>query len=184
MDFRDLNYVIALARYGTIVTAAKSLYISQPSLTKFLQNLEHDVGVPLFNRVGKQYQLTYAGKRYVEKAERILDLKRQLDREMAEIAREDQGLLRVAFPLVRGSYILPNVLPAFHQLHPHVRVEVQEMDSSRLQSMLLQGDIDLAIFSQREIDSRLHYEPIAEEEYVLILPPGHPLIQTAHRGKQ
>ena len=184
MDFRDLNYVIALARYGTIVTAAKSLYISQPSLTKFLQNLEHDVGVPLFNRVGKQYQLTYAGKRYVEKAERILDLKRQLDREMAEIAREDQGLLRVAFPLVRGSYILPNVLPAFHQLHPHVRVEVQEMDSSRLQSMLLQGDIDLAIFSQREVDSRLHYEPIAEEEYVLILPPGHPLIQMAHRGKQ
>ena len=61
MDFRDLNYVIALARYGTIVTAAKSLYISQPSLTKFLHNLEHDVGVPLFNRVGKQYQLTYAG---------------------------------------------------------------------------------------------------------------------------
>ena len=183
MDFRELNYVIALARHGTIVKAAKSLYISQPSLTKFLQNLESELGVPLFMRVGKKYQLTYAGERYVQTATRILDLKMHLDREMKEIAREDLGLLRVGFPLVRGSYILPNVLPAFHEMHPNVKVEVHEVDSVQLLTLLLESKIDVAIMSKAEMPKQIAFEEIAQEEYVLILQSGHPLGQAALRSK-
>ncbi len=58
MDFRQLQYVLAIAREGTILQAAKVLYISQPSLTKFLQGLEKEIGVPLFYRAGKRYRLT------------------------------------------------------------------------------------------------------------------------------
>ncbi|MDO5298761.1 MAG: LysR family transcriptional regulator [Clostridia bacterium] len=184
MNFRSLNYVIALARHKTIVKAAKSLYISQPTYTKFLQNLEREIGIPLFQRIGKEYHLTFAGERYVETANKILDLKNQLDRELMEIAREDQGLLRVAFPLVRGSYVLPYALPNFHKKYPNVQVEVVELDSNEIQEMLLQGDIDLAFFSNAGNNKTLRYESIAEEEYVLILPPDHPLCQnSARKGK-
>lgn len=184
MDFRSLQYVLALANHKTIVKAAKSLYISQPSFTKFLRNLEREIGVPLFERIGNQYQLTFAGERYVETAGKILDLKNQLDRELMEIARQDQGLLRIAFPLVRGSYVLPYALPNFHKVFPNIQVEVMELDSGRLQDMLLQGNIDVAFFSRTDSNKALQYEYVAEEEYVLILPSNHPLCQKAvKKGK-
>ena len=175
MDFRQLQYVLAIAREGTILQAAKALYISQPSLTKFLQGLEKEIGVPLFYRAGKRYRLTYAGERYVSTARRIMDLKTQLDRELLGIIRKDVGVLRVGFPLVRGSYILPYVLPRFHKSYPNIRVQVQEVDSKLLEPLLLQGDIDLAFFSHAGSDPAIEYTPIALEEYVLIISPRHPL---------
>lgn len=177
MDFRSLEYVIAVAREGTIVEAARSLYISQPSLTKYLHNLEAQLGVALFYRSGRKYWLTYAGERYVDIARKILDLKNQLDRELTEIVKNDVGLLRVAFPLVRGSYILPSVLPAFKKLYPRVKVSVIEADSLNLEHMLLQGEVDLAFFSRAVENPRLRHEAIAVEEYVLILAKNHPLVK-------
>lgn len=175
MDFRQMQYILAIAREGTILQAAKALYLSQPSLTKFLQSLEKEIGVPLFYRAGKRYRLTYAGERYVNTARKILDLKTQLDRELLEIVQKDVGVLRVGFPLVRGSYILPYVLPRFHKLYPHIKVRVQEVDSKLLEPLLRDGEIDLAFFSHAGKDARIEYQPVAEEEYVLILSPDHPL---------
>lgn len=182
MDFRELSYIIALAKHGTIVQAAKELYISQPSLSKFLQRKQKEIGVPLFERIGKQYRLTYAGERYVETSQRILDLKRQLDGEMYEITNSGHGRIRVAFPLTRGSYILPTVLPAYRKLYPNVKVEVREVDSEKIQGMVINGDTDVAIISQFKLDERLCYEVIAREELVMILQKGHPLAKKAKSG--
>ena len=63
MDFRDYTYVQMIAQYKTISRAADALYISQPSLSKFLQKLEEELGTPLFKRVNKQMYPTYAGER-------------------------------------------------------------------------------------------------------------------------
>ena len=78
MDFRDLSYVLAIARYQNITKAANSLYVTQPTLTKFLQNLEAELGQKLFRKLGHRFVLTYAGERYVEKAAEILNLKKEL----------------------------------------------------------------------------------------------------------
>ena len=75
MDYRDLKYVLAIAKYQNLTKAAEVLYIGQPTLSKFLVSLEHELGTPLFRKIGRRYILTYAGERYVEKAEEILRLK-------------------------------------------------------------------------------------------------------------
>ena len=62
MDFRDYTYVQGIAQWGNISKAAEALYISQPSLSKFLQKLEDQVGTPLFKRVNKRMIPTYAGE--------------------------------------------------------------------------------------------------------------------------
>ena len=80
MYFKDLSYVLAIARYQNITKAANSLYVTQPTLTKFLQNLEAELGQKLFRKLGHRFVLTYAGERYVEKASEILNLKKELDR--------------------------------------------------------------------------------------------------------
>ena len=75
MDFRDLSYVLAIAKYQNITKAAETLYVGQPALSKFLKSLEADIGQPLFRKLGNKYVLTYAGERYVEKASQILGMK-------------------------------------------------------------------------------------------------------------
>ena len=68
MDFRSLNFVMAIAKHQNITKAAEALYVGQPTLSKFLMTLEQELGVKLFRRLGNKYMLTYAGERYVEKA--------------------------------------------------------------------------------------------------------------------
>ena len=98
MDFRELSYITAIAKYQNITKAAESLYISQPTLSKFLKALEEDIGLKLFRRLGNRYVLTHAGECYLQKAEQILQLKNELDLELADIMKRDVGVLRVAFP--------------------------------------------------------------------------------------
>lgn len=76
VDFRDLSYVLAIAKYQNITKAADALYITQPTLTKFLQSLESQMGQKLFRKLGHRFVLTYAGERYVSKATEILNLKK------------------------------------------------------------------------------------------------------------
>ena len=68
MDFRELTYVMAIAKHKNITKAAESLYLTQPTLSKFLKALEEEVGQPLFRRLGNKYIPTYAGERYIERA--------------------------------------------------------------------------------------------------------------------
>lgn len=104
MDFKDLSYVIAIAKTQNITKAADMLYVTQPTLTKFLQNLEREMGQKLFKKLGNRFVLTYAGERYVAKATEILNLKKELDQEMGDIIRQNAGLLKIAFPTMRNLY--------------------------------------------------------------------------------
>ena len=169
MDFKDLSYVIAIAKTQNITKAADMLYVTQPTLTKFLQNLEREMGQKLFKKLGNRFVLTYAGERYVAKATEILNLKKELDQEMGDIIRQNAGLLKIAFPTMRGTYMLPCTLPIFRSLYPHVRLEIREAHSSLLEGMLLNGDADLAFFNLPVKNPDIDYQIISHEEVVLVL---------------
>ena len=179
MDFKDLSYVLAIAKYQNITKAAESLYITQPTLTKFLQGLERDLGQKLFKRLGNRYVLTYAGERYTAKAGEILNLKKELDLEMGDIIRNNAGSLKIAFPTMRGTYMLPCTLPIFNSLYPNVKLDILEAHSSQLEGMLQNGDADLAFFNLPVKSPNIDYEIIIHEEVVLVLSATHPL---AHAG--
>ncbi len=173
MDFKDLAYVIAIAEHQSITKAAGSLFVSQPTITKFLKKLEHDLRQQLFHKVGNKFLLTYAGKRYVEKANEILKLKKELDQEMADIIKSNVGELNIAFPAVRGTYMLPCALPVFKKRYPNVHINITEAPSSNLEQLLISGGTDLAFFNAPTKSPKIAYERIAVEEMVLILSKKH-----------
>lgn len=175
LDFRELSYIIAIARQQSVTKAARELFVSQPALSKFVQNQEKELGQRLFKRLGNKFMLTYAGERYVEHARKILLIKKELDQELSDIVRENIGELKIAFPIMRGTYMLPCSLPMFREKFPLVNVTVREADSSVLEDMLLLGDIDLAFFNLPIKSPDVDYEIISHEEVVLIMPPEHPL---------
>lgn len=169
MDFKDLTYVLAIAKYGSITRAADSLYLTQPTLSKFLKSLETELGQPLFRKLGNKYIPTYAGQRYMERAREILKIKHDLDQEMGDIIKNNEGILNVGFPAMRGTYMLPCTLPIFHSLYPNVRIALHEANSSELVKMILNGDIDLAFFNYVESDENLDYTVMSHEEVVLVM---------------
>ncbi len=180
MDFRELTYVLAIAKYQNLTRAAESLYVSQPTLSSFLISLEKELDLKLFRKLGHKYVLTYAGERYVDKARQILQLKTDLDVELADIIKRDVGVLNVAFPPMRCAYMLPHTLPAFQKLYPHVKVNIFEGHSSANDSRLLEGQVDIAFYSKpNTLHPQIEYHTLAREEMLVCLRKGHPLSRFA-----
>ena len=168
MDFRELTYVMAIAKHKNITKAAESLYLTQPTLSKFLKALEEEVGQPLFRRLGNKYIPTYAGERYIERAREILLLKKELDQEMGDIISRNEGVLKIGFPPMRGTYMLPCTLPIFRSLYPEVRIKIREEMSDVLVKLIQEGEIDLAFFNHFESDKNIDYTVMSNEELLLV----------------
>lgn len=183
MDFRELNYVLAIAEHQNITKAAEALYVSQPTLSKFLIALENDLGLKLFRRLGNKYVLTYAGERYVDYAARIRRQKADLDVELADILKNDVGVLNLAFARMRCTYMLPGTLPEFRRLYPNVKVNLYEGNSDENDRRLLDGQVDVAFYSRPATESTmLCYEPLDEEELLIITCKGHPIGRFAQQN--
>ena len=170
-----MTYVLAIARHQSITKAANSLYLSQPTLTKFLQQLEASLGLRLFDRVGKRLVLTHAGERYVARATEIFAIKTDLDQELQDIAQGRTGTLRIGFSSVRGSEIILNVLPGFLKIHPKVLLKFREVDTSSFEAPLLAGDLDLAFFNLPIQSPNIDYQVVAYDEVILVARQDHPL---------
>lgn len=183
MDFRELHYVLAVAKYQNITRAADSLYVTQPTLSKFLISLEGQLGQKLFRKVGSKYLPTYAGERYIEKANQILRLKNDLDMELADIIKKDIGVLNVAFPHMRCTYMLPGTLPAFQMIRPHVKVNVFEGSSDENDRKLIEGIVDIAFYTMPNTPNpQLEYEKLATEEMLICTCKDHTLKRFAQHN--
>ena len=130
MDFRELRYITAVAKYQNITKAAASLYVGQPTLTKAIQNLEQELGQKLFRKLGNKFVLTYAGEVFVRKSEQILLLKDELDHELADIVQSNVGVLKVSFPVMRVAFMLPLTEPGFPGLNPKVKLNMVKATSA------------------------------------------------------
>ena len=96
MNIHELNYVLCIAKHQNMTKAARELYISQPTLSKHLGKLERELGIKLFNRVDNCYIPTYAGRRYMEYASRVLELTRNWEKELEDLRSLNDGELNVA----------------------------------------------------------------------------------------
>ena len=177
MSFRELEYVLAIEQHRSITKAAEALYISQPSLSKFLHEYEGTLGIRLFERVGNCYLLTYAGERYMEYARRIIRIKADMNNELSEIASDVKGRLAIGYQFNRSSYMVPLTMPKFKALYPQATVALHEDSSENLEKMLLEGAVDLVIYNYTSRHPQLRYDVLSHEEILLMVHEGHPLAQ-------
>lgn len=164
--------------------AAEALYISQPSLSKFLSNTESELGLKLFVRADKKYLPTYAGKRYLEYAHQILELKDSLNAELSDIIKRDVGVLNIGLPNMRCAYMLPKTLPEFNRRYPNVKVNIFEGTSAMINRRLLDGDIELAFYSKpHETNPHIEYETFKNHKVKESSINGH-IELSAMKGKR
>lgn len=116
MDTKNFEYLVEIARQESLSKAAARLYLSQPTLTKFLKKIEAEYGTPLFDRVGKKMVLTEAGRCCVQKSEQILALNRELDDRIRLLRQHDKGIIRIGISHSRSEFFSslyhPGLCPA------------------------------------------------------------------------
>ena len=163
MNMKQALYFKTIAQYGTITAAAKQLYISQPSLSQTLRQIEDEVGTPLFDRSTSPFHLTYAGERYLKAVEAMLDIETRLKEEIESIRRDDGGRLRLGISVTRAMQVLPDVIPIFTKAYPNVTIELTEAASASLEGLLQKGQIDLALAALEANEANIAYELIEKE---------------------
>lgn len=172
MNLKQAHYIRTIAQEGSVTAAARKLYVSQPSLSQMLKQVESELGVTLFDRSVSPFCLTFAGERYIQAAGVILAANERLENELQEIREENSGRLRLGISVQRAMQVLPLVLPWFTAQFPHVTLEVTERGSAHLEELVLQGQIDLALAALESVSPKLTYELI-EEEVIGILAGSH-----------
>jgi DNA-binding transcriptional LysR family regulator len=168
MDFRELVYITTVAEQKSITKAANELYIAQPSLSHYVQKVEEEMGVKLFDRSTSPISLTYAGEKYIETARQILMLNSNLKRQFRDIAEGKKGRIKIGLPRERASYMLPLIFPKFRTKYPGIEVNIFEARSSILIDSVIKGQTDFVILPFDIKNKLLETEYIYEEELVLI----------------
>lgn len=111
MDVEKFHYILCIAKHQNLTKAAQELYISQPTLSKYLQKLEREFDGKLFSRSGNSYTPTYLGRRYMNYAKKMLALHQDWEKELSDLNALKEGELNIAFPLMRSSCMIPKILP-------------------------------------------------------------------------
>ena len=185
MNLKQALYIQTIAREGNITAAAKKLYVSQPSLSQMVRQVENEYGVTLFDRTVSPLRLTYAGEKYLQAAKTMLAANERLENELREIRQENSGLLRLGISVQRAIQILPVALPWFTMQYPKVSIDLREEGSARLEQLLEDGEIDLALAAIESVSPSLSYTLIEKEVVGVLagkgaaiaqqLPPGTPI---------
>lgn len=182
MISKEIKYILAIKRYGSMTKAAESLYITQSALSKAVKIIEQQTGSPLFSRIGNNLIPTYIGKRYMEYAERIDMICSDWYSECNDLLDESKGQLTIAVALMRGSCLIPDTLKRFYTQYPDVQINLLEEAHSIEKQLLLSPDIDFVIYNDTTAHPSLVTEELGHEEIVLVTSWNHPLTKNGiHR---
>jgi len=177
---KPLRAFCQTARLGSVSRAAEALYVSQPAITLQLQALERDLGVKLFERVGRRLTPSREGQLLFELAKPLVEGIDALDAVFHERVRGlDAGELNVAAGSSTILYLLPGIVEAFRQRHPDVRLSLHNVTGAGGLDLLRSDAVDLAVGSMLDVPADLRYEAAYRFEPMLIVPPDHPL---AHKS--
>lgn len=174
MNLKEQLYVCTLARCGTISKAAEELYISPPALSIYLSNLEKYLGTRLFERTGKSLIPTSTGREYVERAEKMLEMKKEFDLLLEQSSGNCKGSLRVGIQHRRAITIAPYLTSRFLEEYPDINLVFKEGVHDELVQMYQSNAIDFLIYTCAEELSDTSYVELGEEHVLIALHESHP----------
>jgi LysR family cyn operon transcriptional activator len=175
MELRHLRYFIALAGSLNFTRAAERLHVTQSTLSHQIKQLEDEIGSALFDRSGKRVALTEAGDEFLHHCTRALQ---EIDLGLGALrhnASDVTGELRIGSTHTFNLGFIPDCIASFHERHPRVKVVVEELSADQIAQRLQQGSLDLGIAYRPSAPGSLQFEPLYNEEMVLVVARGHAL---------
>ncbi|MEG1023467.1 MAG: LysR family transcriptional regulator [Flavobacterium sp.] len=176
MDFRlKVFYTVALRLNFT--KAATELYITQPAVSKHIQELEETYKTKLFERNGSKIALTPAGEILLKHAKEIFEIYREIDFEMSSFINERQGLLRLGASTTISQYIISPVLAHFHQKQKDIKVNLLNGNTEQIENALINKEIEIGIVEGQSKNQSIKYIPFLKDELVLVCNSNNPFVK-------
>lgn len=173
MTLRHMRIFQKIYETQSVTRAAEALHMTQPAVTRALQELEKYYGLRLFERLNRRLTVTEAGRRMYDYALHLTETFDTMEKSLRDWER--QGVLRVGASVSLGCSPLPQLARTFQEEHPGVEVRVRIANGELLRRDLLENRLDLALLEGEENGADLMLTPFAAGEMALIVPPGHPL---------
>ena len=175
MNFKDLQYALALEKRRSFSRAAEDCGVAQPTLSAQVRKLEDELGIELFERDGRTIRITPTGELILDQARLALEAVARIE-ELAQMRSDPMvGPLRVGVIPTLAPYLLPGVLGALQAQLPQAPLVVVEDMTHRLLDAIVAGRLDVAILATEHRDGNLTEIALFDEPFSLALPAGHPL---------
>ncbi|MFN4196882.1 MAG: selenium metabolism-associated LysR family transcriptional regulator [Caldimicrobium sp.] len=173
-DWRKLEVFIKLYETRNFSKTAKELFLSQPTVTIHLKELEQYLGVKLFTRDTRNVIPTKAGKVVYEYGKQILLLYKQMEKELWPYKDEEAGYVEIGGSTIPGQYILPRIIKLFKEEYPKVMVYLKVSDTQGVIENIINGHFEFGVVGAQTKQNELFFEPCCEDEIILIAPPDFP----------
>ncbi|GAP21528.1 LysR family transcriptional regulator [Leptolinea tardivitalis] len=175
MNIRHLTVFLSVCDYMNMTMAAKSLYMSQPSVSQMISDLEKYYDTRLFERLNHRLFLTEAGKRLQSYARHIINLEAQAKKELSDL--NHAGILRIGASQTVGAYFLPDAIAKYKDRFPDVEIFSRVDNTREIESLLLEDKLDFGL-----VEGMVHSDDILEETFLyddlaIVCSSKHPLMK-------
>lgn len=182
MDFKQLEAFVAVVREGSFSKAGEKLFLTQPTISAHIKNLETELNVKLVNRTTKTAMATQQGKQLFTYATAMLELRENAVLHITPKKNDANAIIRIAASSVPSQYILPNVISAFCAQNPGVSFKIINTDSCLVSTCVLENEAELGVAGTKLEINELTYTQFATDELVLLAKNTQQMQALAKRG--
>ncbi|MEY4507602.1 MAG: hypothetical protein RL297_2180 [Pseudomonadota bacterium] len=177
--FRQLRVFNEVAKHLSFARAAEALHLTPPAVTMQIKELEGHVGLPLFDRQGRQVSLTTAGEYMLVYARKMLATLKDAEDAAARLQRLEVGTLTIGM-VSTAKYFLPRLLTQFRQEHSGIEIKLVVGNREQLVQMLQGNEVDIAVMGRPPTELATRAEPFAAHPHMFVAPTDHPLLKVGH----
>ena len=176
MDIRQIEYFVEVAKQLSFTKAAAVLHVSQPSISKAIQNFEAELGVPLFYRSSKQLELTDAGQAVLINSMQVLESFQNLRSELTDLMQLKKGQIRIGIPPIVGAEFFSRLISVYKELNPYIEILLTEVGTKRIREEIETGELDIGLVcSVTSSNENLETICFLRDPLQLIIHESHPL---------
>ncbi|MGG5462034.1 selenium metabolism-associated LysR family transcriptional regulator [Clostridium sp. B9] len=175
MNFRKLKIFFETAQCLNMTKVAKSMYISQPSISQAIAELESDLDVKLFDRIGKKLYLTHEGEIYFEYSRRILNLYEEANNTIKSNKSGQKGKIVIGASTTIGIYILPELIKEFNEAYKNIEISLIIENTQIIEKLILENKVDIALVEGNVTSQEVEVESVGKDELVFIANPNNPI---------
>lgn len=175
MDILHLTYFIEVARLKSFTKASQELHVSQPSISKVIKTLENELGVTLFERLGREIELTDVGHAVYNRAQSVVGEFHDLSNEIRDVVNIKHGEILIGLPPMIGSKFFPDIIGEFKKQHPQVMLKLIEVGSKQVELDVKNGLLDIGVIALPLTESNIDNFTFIREKLQVVMRSDHPL---------
>lgn len=173
MDVRNLEVFLSVAKHLNFTRAGEEVNLAQPSVSMRIRQLENEVGLKLFEQLGKKVALTEAGVSLIPYARRVMAAVEDARQCIQELQGLERGSLRIGASTTPGMYLIPGVVASFKRQHPNIEIHLRIKDTQQVEAGVLNNEFDFGFVGGHLIGDEVAALPWLTDQLVLIVPPDH-----------